>query len=130
MALVSPLDIIWGGIWELPREELSLSVFTVTDKAFVSSIDEHVFTHILVVDTRPLGDEVFMFHVYMIVHRVKVTFVLFHVFDVYEVAFGTRYPLDLLESSLLLIGESRQAVEETHLEVITLFVNDFLNLII
>ena len=93
MALVSPLDIIWSGIWELPREELSLSVFTVTDKTFVSSIDEHMFTHILVVDTRPLGDEVFMFHVYMIVHRVKVTFVLFHVFDVYEVAFGTRYPL-------------------------------------
>jgi len=130
MALVPPFDIVRGGLWELPREELLISMVTVTDKAFVSPIDEYVFTHIFVVHARALGDEVFVFHVDVIVHGVKVTLVLFHVFNVHEVAFGTRYPFDLLESSLLLIGESRQAMEEAHLKVITLLINDFLNLII
>jgi hypothetical protein len=130
MALVSPLDIVRGGLWELPREELLISMVTVTNETFMSSIDEHMFAHILVVHARALGDEVFVFHVDMIVHGVKVTLVLFHVIDIYEVAFGTRYPFDLLESSLLPFGESREAVEEAHLKIITLLINDFLNLVI
>ena len=104
MALVSPLDITRGGLWELSREELLLPMFTVTYDTFVASINQYVLTHIFVVYARTLCDEVFMFHVYVIVHGVKVTLVLFHIFDIYEIAFSTRYPIDPLESPLFLFG--------------------------
>ena len=104
MALVSPFDITRGGRWELSREELPIPMFTVTYETFVGSINQYVFTHILVVYACTFCDEVFVFHVHMIVHRVKVTLVLFHVIHVYEVTFGTRYPINPLESPLFLFG--------------------------